>query len=313
MVHLLALRAFVRIAESGSFSRAADQLEIPRSTASKLIQDLENELGITLLQRTTRRATVTAEGAAYYERAVHLLADLDDMNDVARGARAQPRGRLRVDIGSSLANLALVPALPGFLARHPGIELRLGVGDRPADMVSEGIDCVIRGGALAESSLVARKLCELEMTLCAHRDYAARHGLPSHPGELLAGHRLVGYASSATGRPFPLRFERDGEVVEVPTDGHLAINESTAHLAALSAGLGIGLSFRFQLQPLLDRGELVEVLPQWRQALFPLYAMYPQNRHLNAKARVFVDWAAEVFGAFDARAQWTPAIRPTAE
>lgn len=301
MDQLLAIRTFVRIAEAGSFSRAADHLGMPRSTASKLIRDLEDALGTRLLQRTTRQATVTPEGAAYYERALLLLGDLDDMDAAARGARAQPRGRLRVDIGSSLANLALIPALPAFQARYPDIELRLGVSDRPADMVSEGIDCVIRGGELAESSLVARKLCELETVVCVHRSYLAHRALPGHPRDLLAGHRLLGYFSSLTGKPFPLRFESGGEVVEVPTDAGLAVNESTAHLNALLAGLGIGLNFRFQVQPYLDRGELVPVLPQWRQARFPLYAMYPQARHMNAKTRVFVDWVAEVFGALDGR------------
>lgn len=303
MDQLLAIRTFVRIAEAGSFGKAADQLNIPRSTASKLIQDLEGALGTRLVQRTTRHATVTPEGAAYYERALRLLADLDDMDGEARRARAQPRGRLRVDIGSSLANLALIPALPAFQARYPDIELRLGVSDRPADMVSEGIDCVIRGGELAESSLVARKLCELDMMVCAHRAYIERHGMPKHPSELHEGHRIVSYFSSLTNRPASLRFEREGEVVEVQPGAHVALNESTAHLTALVAGLGIGQSFRFQLQPWLERGELVHVLPDWRQARYPLYAMYPQSRHMNAKARVFIDWAVEVFGALDGRGQ----------
>lgn len=301
MDQLLAIRAFVRIAEAGSFGKAADQLNIPRSTASKLIQDLESTLGARLIQRTTRQATVTPEGAAYYERALRLLADLDDMDGEARRTRAQPRGRLRVDIGSSLANLALIPALPDFQARYPDIELRLGVSDRPADMVGEGIDCVIRGGALTESSLVARKLCELDVLVCAHRSYVEQHGLPAHPTDLQAGHRIVSYFSSLTGRPFDLRFERDGEVVEVQPQASFAVNESTAHLTALVAGLGIGQNFRYQVQPYLDRGEMVQVLPEWRQARHPLYAMYPQSRHMNAKARVFIDWAVEVFGAIDGR------------
>jgi DNA-binding transcriptional LysR family regulator len=301
MDQLLALRTFVRIAEAGSFGRAADQLNIPRSTASKLIQDLEQMLGTRLIQRTTRHATVTPEGAAYYERALRLLADLDEMDGEARRTRVQPRGRLRVDIGSSLANLALIPALPAFQARYPDIDLRLGVSDRNADMVGEGIDVAIRGGELADSSLIARKLCELDMIVCAHRSYVERHGLPGHPSALEDGHRIVSYFSSLTGKPFNLRFERDGEVLEVQPRGNVAVNESTAHLTALVAGLGIGLNFRFQVQPWLDTGELVQVLPEWRQARMPLYAMYPQARHMNAKARVFIDWAVEVFGALDGR------------
>jgi DNA-binding transcriptional LysR family regulator len=301
MDQLLALRTFVRIAEAGSFGRAADHLNIPRSTASKLIQDLEQMLGTRLIQRTTRQATVTPEGAAYYERALRLLADLDEMDGEARRTRVQPRGRLRVDIGSSLANLALIPALPAFQARYPDIDLRLGVSDRNADMVGEGIDVAIRGGELADSSLIARKLCELDMIVCTHRSYVERHGLPVHPSALEDGHRIVSYFSSLTGKPFNLRFERDGEVVEVQPRGNVAVNESTAHLTALVAGLGIGLNFRFQVQPWLDTGELVQVLPEWRQARMPLYAMYPQARHMNAKARVFIDWAVEVFGALDGR------------
>lgn len=299
MDQLLAIRTFVRIAEAGSFGRAADHLNIPRSTASKLIQDLEQMLGTRLIQRTTRQATVTPEGAAYYERALRLLADLEDMDGEARRTRAQPRGRLRVDIGSSLANLALIPALPAFQARYPDIDLRLGVSDRNADMVGEGIDVAIRGGELADSSLIARKLCELDLIVCAHRSYVERHGLPAHPSALEDGHRIVSYFSSLTGRPFNLRFEREGEIVEVQPRGNVAVNESTAHLTALVAGLGVGLNFRFQVRPWLDTGELVHVLPEWRQARMPLYAMYPQTRHMNAKARVFIDWAVEVFGALD--------------
>lgn len=301
MDQLLAIRTFVRIAEAGSFGRAADQLNIPRSTASKLIQDLEQMLGTRLIQRTTRQATVTPEGAAYYERALRLLGDLEEMDAEARRTRAQPRGRLRVDIGSSLANLALIPALPAFQARYPDIDLRLGVSDRNADMVGEGIDCVIRGGELTDSSLIARKLCELEMIVCAHQSYVERHGLPAHPDELRDGHRIVSYFSSLTGKPFNLRFERDGATVEVQPRGNVAVNESTAHLTALVAGLGIGLNFRFQVQPWLDRGEIVHVLPAWRQARMPLYAMYPQTRHMNAKVRVFIDWAMEVFAPLDGR------------
>lgn len=300
MDQLLAIRTFVRIAESGSFGKAADQLAIPRSTASKLIQDLEQMLGVRLVQRTTRQATVTPEGAAYYERALRLLAELDDMDAEARRTRAQPRGRLRVDIGSSLANFTLIPHLPSFRQTYPDIELQLGVSDRPADMVGEGIDCVIRAGAPADSPLAARKLCELEFVMCAHAAYVAQHGLPAHPAELEDGrHHIVSYFSSLTGRPFTLRFERGAEVVEVQPRGGMAVNESTAHLTAVRAGLGIAQNFRHQVQPYLDNGELVAVLPEWRQARHPLYAMYPQNRHLNAKVRVFIDWAAEIFAALD--------------
>src|SRR5258707_13831687 len=148
MDHILALRTFLRISETGAFGREADQLNLPRSTVSKLIQDLENHLGVRLVQRTTRSASVTPEGAAYYERAARLLAELEDMDATASQTRAQPKGILRVEIGSSLANLILIPALREFRTKYPDIVLHLGVSDRPVDLVNEGVDCAIRGGAL---------------------------------------------------------------------------------------------------------------------------------------------------------------------
>lgn len=180
MDQLLALRMFVRIAEAGTFSKAADTLNIPRPTATKLIKDLEAHLGVKLLQRSTRRVTVTAEGAAYYERAALLLDDVEEMDALVAHTRAQPRGRLRVDIGSSLANLILIPALSDFRAKYPEIRIDLGVSDRSVDLISEGVDCVIRGGVLADTSLIARHIADLDYVTCASPTYLAKKGtLPS--------------------------------------------------------------------------------------------------------------------------------------
>lgn len=300
MDQLLALRMFVRIAEAGSFGKAADQLAVPRSTASKLLQDLEEHLGARLIQRTTRTLTVTPEGAQYYERARRLLGELEDMDAATRHTRAQPRGRLRVDIGSILANRILLPALPQFHAAYPDIELRLGVSDRPTDLVSEGIDCVIRGGALADTSLVARKLCEMDFVTCCHAAYAQQHGLPAHPQDI-ATHRVVAYFSSLSGKVTPLRFARGDEAFEIEAPAAVAVNESTAHLAALATGLGIGQTFACFVREMVARGEMVTVLDDWRPPRHPLYIMYPQSRHLNASVRVFVDWAVQVFAAVDDR------------
>jgi DNA-binding transcriptional LysR family regulator len=155
---LLALRAFVRIAEAGSLARAADGMNLPRSSVSKLLQDLEAHLGTKLVERSTRALTMTEEGTAYLERANRVLAEIDDMDSTIAGTRTAPRGRLRVDIGSVLANLILIPALPDFRERFPAIDLQLGIGDRRVDLIGEGVDCVIRGGDLADTSLVARRL-----------------------------------------------------------------------------------------------------------------------------------------------------------
>ena len=301
MDNLLALRVFVRIAEAGSFGKAADQLSLPRSTASKLIQDLEEHLGTKLIHRTTRSITVTPEGAEYYERARRLVNDLEEMDAAARQTRAQPKGRLRVDIGSIVANRIVLTALPAFQAAYPEIELRLGVSDRNSDLVSEGVDCVIRGGPLADTTLIARKLCEMEFVTCCHASYAAQYGLPGHPHDLEEKHRLVGYFSSLTERTLPLRFVRGDDHIEVNGYAAVAVNESTAHITALAAGLGIGQTFTWFVRDMLASGEMVQVLEDWKHPRYSLHIMYPPNRHLNAKVRVFVNWAVQLFAPMDSR------------
>lgn len=313
MDQLLALRVFVRIAESGGFSKAADAMNLPRATASKLVQDLERHLGTKLLLRTTRRVSVTPEGAAYHERAVRLIAELDDMDEAASRARTQPRGRLRVDVGSSIANQILIPALPGFRALYPELLLDLGVSDRPVDLIGEGVDCVIRAGALADTSLVARRLADLDWVTCASPIYLRARGTPEHPNELqpiepqggnrVPGHVVVGYFSSLSGRAFPLEFQRGEEAITLPCQPVVAVNESTAHLNALLTGMGVGQTYRFMAQPALDSGRLQAILPDWSRPANSLQLVYPGSRHLNAKLRVFADWVAGVFAPFDSRAR----------
>ena len=313
MDQLLALRVFVRIAESGGFSKAADSMNIPRPTVTKLVQDLERHLGTKLLQRTTRRVNVTPEGAAYYERATRLIGDLDEMDASAARARAQPRGRIRVDIGSVLANMILIPALPSFRARYPELHVDLGVSDRAIDLIGEGVDCVIRGGELADTSLVARRIADLDWVTCASPLYLGARGVPKHPSELVPrepgskdktrvpGHAIVGYFSSLTGRASPLEFRRGAEQVLVQGQAVVAVNESTAHLNALLTGVGLGQAFKFMVVPHLESGRLRTVLDDWTRPRHPLHVVYPSNRHLSAKLRLFVDWVAEVFAPFDDR------------
>ena len=317
MDQLLALRVFVRIAESGAFSKAADSMNIPRPTVTKLVQDLERHLGTKLLHRTTRRVSVTPEGASYYERAARLIGDLEEMDELAARARAQPRGRLRVDTGSVLANMILIPALPAFRARHPELYVDLGVSDRPIDLIGEGVDCVIRGGELADTSLVARRIADLDWVTCASPLYLGARGVPKHPSELLPrepaakgaprvpGHAIVGYFSSLTGKAFPLEFHKGAEHVVVHAQGQVqpvvAVNESTAHLSALLSGVGLGQAFKFMVAPHVARGALRTVLDDWTRPRQPLHVVYPSHRHLSAKVRLFVDWVAEVFAPFDDR------------
>lgn len=301
MDQILAIRTFVRVAEAGSFAKAADTLNLPRSSVSKLVQDLEAHLGTKLVERTTRSVTMTIEGVAYHERALRLLADLDDMDGTIAGSRSAPKGKLRVDIGSVLANQILIPALSDFQHHYPDVDLMLGVSDRPADLVSEGIDCVIRGGALSDSSMKARKLCELDYVLCASPAYLGGLHLPERPDDV-AKHRIVSYFSASSGKRFPLRFQRGEERSEyLSTSSGISVNESTAHLNALLAGLGIGQSFGFLARPHIENGRLIELLPDWKPDNHSLHIVYPADRFPNPRLRAFTQWAERIFEAVDAR------------
>jgi len=209
MDQIQAMRAFTRVVETGNFTKAADSLSMPKASITKQVQALESRLQVRLLNRTTRRVTVTADGAAYYERASRLLSDLDDIEASMTNAQSTPRGRLRVDIGSSVAKEIVIPALREFHDRYPDIQLDLGVGDRSVDLIGENVDCVIRGGELTEQFLVARRIGSIAFVNVASPEYLRRHGVPQHPAELEdERHRVVHYLSSRTGRPYPMDFVR---------------------------------------------------------------------------------------------------------
>jgi LysR family transcriptional regulator for bpeEF and oprC len=295
MDQIQSMRVFARVVEAGTFTRAAESLSLPKGTVTRLVQHLEARLKVRLLNRTTRRVTVTPDGAAYYERTTRLLNDLDDIEASMSDARVNPSGRLRVDVGTSIARLIVIPALPDFYARYPDIQLDLGVSDRPVDIVSDNVDCVIRGGDLLEQSLVARRVGNVPLVTVASRDYVRRHGLPAHPSELEDKHTTVNYFSSRTGRPYPHVFEKDGELLEITGRYQLAVNEANASTAAVLAGLGIGQIGAFGTSELIASGDLVAVLPDWKRPPIPLHIVYPPNRHLSAKVRAFVEWATELF------------------
>ena len=300
---LAAMRAFARVVESGSFTRAAQSLEMPKPTVSKLIQTLEAHLRTKLLSRTTRRVTVTPDGAAYYERAVRLLLDIDELDSSLALSQAKPRGKLRIDVSSGLARLVLIPALPDFFERYPDIQIDLGVSDRPADLVSENVDCVVRAGVLSDQSLIARKVADLEMITCAALSYVARHGEPRHPHDMESGHRVISYFHSITGRLMPFDFSRNGETIEIRGTYAVAFNEASAYVDATVAGLGIGQLSRAMAQQHLDQGALQQILTDWTSDPLPLYVVYPPNRHLSSRLRIFVDWVAQVIGG-------SPLLRP---
>jgi DNA-binding transcriptional LysR family regulator len=290
-----AMQAFARVVEARSFTKAAETLRMSKTTVTQLVQQLEARLRVKLLNRTTRKINVTADGAAYYERVVRLLADMDDAETSLSGASASPRGRLRVDVPSPLARLILVPALPAFHALYPDIQLDMGVSDRMVDLIDENVDCVVRGGELTDQSLMARRVGDLQLGVYAAPSYLERAGRPSHPRELEdSHHRTVGFLWSRSGKPFPYAMHRDGERIEVQGRYVLSVDDGNAYLEAGLAGLGVLWLPDYMSRAHLARGELVLLFEDWRLDPMPLYVAYPPNRHVSIKLRVFIEWVAEL-------------------
>lgn len=298
MDQFLALRVFTRVVEAGTFTKAADSLEMPKPTVTKLIQSLETHLRVKLLNRTTRRVTVTADGAAYYERTARLLTELAEIDASLSNAQASPKGRIRVDVPALVARQIIIPALHAFHTRYPDIQIDLGAGDRLVNLIADNVDGVVRAGRLEDESLVARRIARIEYVTCATPGYLEAYGMPTHPSELDGRHRVVGYFSAGTGRLSPFEFNRAGEHIELPGRYVVAVNDSNAYLAAGLEGLGILQMPDFMIGPHLASGELVPVLEDWTTPSMPIYVVYPPNRHLSAKIRVFVDWIAELFSAY---------------
>lgn len=297
-----AIRVFARVVEAGTFTKAAESLSMPKATVSKLVQSLETHLRVQLLNRTTRQVTVTAEGAAYYERTSRLLSELDEIDTSLSNAQACPCGRIRVDVPASLARDVIIPQLHDFHARYPDIQIDLGVGDRLVDLVTDNVDCVIRGGNIADDQMVARLLTHMGFATCAAPAYIERHGMPTHPGELEDTHWVVGYFSAGSGRAFPLDFNRGDERIELFGRSRITVNDSNAYLAAIIAGHGVAQIPTYLVDQHLREGTLVPVLPDWLPGPLPVYAVYPPNRRLSAKVRVFVDWMADVFNRLEVSA-----------
>ncbi|NIJ69173.1 LysR family transcriptional regulator [Xanthomonas sp. 60] len=288
-----AMRAFTRVVETGSFTKAAQTLQLGRTRVSERVQQLETHLRVRLLNRTTRKVALTAEGALYYPRAAALLLELEEAEGRLLQARATPRGRLRIDVPSPFARLLLMPALPDFHARYPDIALHIGVSDREVDLIEDNVDCVIRGGVPSGLSLVARPIGTLFFALHAAPSYLQRHGTPLHPRELdAAPHRLIGFLRPRTGRPRTLRLQRDGEVVDVQGGQHLAVDDGDAYLAAGLAGLGLVCVPEYMSAAPAAQGALVPVLGDWQAPSMPMHVVFPPNRHGSQRLRVFIDWVA---------------------
>ena len=284
-----AMRVFTRIVELGGFAKAADSLQMPRASVTTLIKQLEVHLGVQLLQRTTRQVSPTLDGAAYYQRCVRLLADLEETEAVFSTQRQNPRGTLSINMPSGIGRLIVIPALPTFTARYPQIELEIGLNDRPVDLIREGVDCVLRGGLALDESLVARPLAQMDQLTLASPQYLERMGVP-HSIDDLARHHMVEYVSSASGKRYGLEFQIGSELRPINLPKRVAVNSSDGYFAACEAGYGLIQAPYYHARRQLAQGTLVEVLPSLAVPTMALSALYPPHRQLSQRVRVFVDW-----------------------
>ena len=295
MDRIASISAFTAVVEAGSFVRAAERLASSTSTLSRQIAELEQHLNLRLLNRTTRKLSLTEGGQAFYERAVQVLADLEEAEALATSSAAAPRGRLRLTCSHAMGVQRLAPAMASFVARYPEVGFDVSVSDRIVDLVEEGFDLGIRIGQIGSDQLVARRLGTVRLWVCAAPAYLKVRGTPQSPADL-AEHAVITYAYAPHPRVLTLS-DRDGNQHEVRVSGALHSNSGDLAIASAIAGMGVVFEPDFMLKPALDAGLLVRVLPGFESMPGDIWAVYPSRRHLSAKVRLFVDHMAQQFAA----------------
>ncbi|MBN3806727.1 LysR family transcriptional regulator [Paraburkholderia sp. Ac-20336] len=287
------LRIFARVVECANFTRAADTLAMPRSSVSAAIQELEGRLGTRLLHRTTRKVSATLDGSALYERCLHLIADMEDTENLFRQTRSTPSGKLRVDMPARIGRLIVAPALPGFLERYPQIDIEIGMTDRVIDLVEERVDCVLRVGtppnSAHNSALSARSVGDLALINVASPAYLRRHGVPERP-EDLDDHWMVGYTSRSSAQVASWEWMEGGVRRAMPLRCRVSVNSAEAYIACCLSGVGLIQIPAYDVQAHLRTGELVEILGAYRAAPMPMMLLYPQRQQLSRRLHVFADW-----------------------
>ncbi len=295
---LTSMKVFAAVVDTGSFAAASERLDMSRAMTSKYVAHLEEHLGTRLLQRTTRKLTLTESGAAYYERCVQILADISEAEEGALHHTETPRGTLRLTVPVSFGVLHMGPVMSGYLMQHPEVKVDVLLTDRRIDLFEEGLDLALRIGALRESGLIAKKLASDRVVICGAPDYLARHGTPKTPAEL-ARHNCLTYTYAASGDDWKMRGP-DGEHVVKVSGTMRASNGDMVRLAALG-GVGLIRQPLFLCGEDIRAGRLVEVLQEYRTEDLGIYAVYPSRKHLSAKVRTFVDYLA---AAFALRSEW---------
>jgi DNA-binding transcriptional LysR family regulator len=299
MDRLDAMRLFTRVVDRRSFTQAAHDLDLPRSTATQVIQQLETRLGVRLLQRTTRTVRPTLDGEAYYRRCLAILDDVADAEGAFRGA--VPKGMLRIEVQGTIARHFLIPGLPDFMDRYPEIEIALSESDRWVDVVREGVDCVLRYGALPDSDLVARQVTTLDRITVAAPTYLARHGRPEAPADL-ASHRAVGIRLVSSGALTPFEFVEGDTPARTDIATPLSVTGTESFRDAVLLGLGVAQMPVFHIADDLAAGRLIRILADHPVPAAPVSILYPRSRQLSPRVRLFIDWAVERFATYAAAA-----------
>jgi DNA-binding transcriptional LysR family regulator len=294
-------RVFVHVSRLGSFIQAARVLNLPRATVSAAIQQLEVSVGTRLLHRTTRKVSLTTDGALLLERARQVLVDIEDIDQLFQSHQQQVMGRLDVDVPSRIARRLIIPALADLLRRYPRLQVNLGSTDRAIDLVQEGVDCVIRFGTPNSSSLVAKPLGEVILVNCAAPAYLAEFGIPEHPHDLEGGHMAVGYASTVGGQEQPWDYVLDGIGQSRPLPSRIIVNNAESYIASCRAGLGLIQVPLFDVQHLLDDGVLVEVMAAYRAPPMTVSVLYPDRRQRSRRLDVFIEWFSMLIQPYLAR------------
>lgn len=294
------MKIFASVVASGSFSRASEALQMSRPSVTKAVQMLEAEFGTRLLNRTTRRLSLTSEGEVFYEKASRILSDVSDATSLFSGSGGKPRGRLRIELPVAFARLLIGPRLREFNQLYPGIELVVGVSDGYADMVAEGIDCVVRIGDLKDSALIGRRIGFVPLVMCASPAYLAECGTPKSIEEL-GRHRAVLYFSGPQRRVLDWQFATgDGLVGMRPRSGIL-VNDSDTFVESGLGGFGILQALGVNVRRQLQEGTLVELLTEIQPPPKPVSVLYPDRRYLAPPVRVFVDWVTALFAQYEGR------------
>lgn len=288
------MRMYVAVVDGGSFAAAADKLDVSRAMVSKQVQKLEEHLGTRLLNRTTRRLSVTETGREFYERSVQIVSDVEEAQQIAGQMTRTPQGVLRVTIPLSYGQHRLAGIIGDYTQAYPQVHLDISLSDRKVDLVDEGFDLAIRIGAMPQSDLVARKIGGVRSMVCAAPAYLEKHGAPRTPADL-ATHACLGYTLTGTGTEW--RLEGPDRTVAIPISGPIrADNGDIIRLAALR-GAGIVFQPQFIIGDDVDAGRLVRVLPDWQSVELGVYAVYPSRKHLSAKVRTFVDFLVNALGS----------------